>query len=58
MSNQKDEMNDHVIKCRDKYFDYSFHEMAIYDQPALWKFVMKETNETKITYIGHSQGTT
>jgi len=58
MPNQKDEMNCHVLKCREKYFDYSFHEMGVYDQPALWKFVMKETNQKKITYIGHSQGTT
>lgn len=26
-----------------KYYDFSFHEMAIYDLPALWKMVLKET---------------
>ena len=31
MPSQKDELNDHVLKCRERYFDYSFHEMAIYD---------------------------
>ena len=41
------------------YYDFSFQEMAEYDQPALWKYVLNFTQtKHKITYIGHSQGTT
>jgi pimeloyl-ACP methyl ester carboxylesterase len=32
--------------------------MAEFDQPALWEYIMKVTGVEKITYIGHSQGTT
>lgn len=31
--------------------------MGLYDQPALWKYVMEKTGQEKIIYIGHSQGT-
>ena len=40
------------------FWDYSFEEMAKYDQPALFKFVLERTGVQKVTYIGHSQGTT
>jgi pimeloyl-ACP methyl ester carboxylesterase len=39
------------------YYSFSFNEMGIYDQPALWKYILKETGQEKLTYIGHSQGT-
>lgn len=42
----------------EKYFDFSFQEMAEFDQPALWEYVLKTTGQKKLTYIGHSQGTT
>lgn len=45
-------------KAQEKYFDFSFHELGIFDQPALWKFVMQMTRQDKIMYIGHSQGCT
>ncbi len=32
--------------------------MAKYDQPALFKFVLEKTGVQKVSYIGHSQGTT
>jgi len=40
------------------YWDYSFEEMAKYDQPALFKFILDKTGVQKVTYVGHSQGTT
>ena len=44
---------------KDKTFwNYSFHEMGIYDIPAVLDFIKKQTGVNKITYIGHSQGTT
>lgn len=41
-----------------KYFDFSFSELGEYDQIGLWEYVMKVTGAEKISYIGHSQGTT
>ena len=32
--------------------------MADYDQPALWRYILQKTGAEKITYVGHSQGTT
>lgn len=41
--NSKVSKKDNVRKERKKYYDFSFHEMGIYDQPALWNFVLAET---------------
>lgn len=40
------------------YFSFSFDQMAEYDQPALWKYIVAHTGAEAITYIGHSQGCT
>jgi len=37
------------------YWDYSFHEMAVYDLPANL-LCKKITPKDKIFYMGHSQG--
>lgn len=39
------------------FWDFSFHEMGLHDIPAIVNFIKKETDQDKITYIGHSQGT-
>lgn len=41
-----------------KYWDFSFHEMGYYDQPAIIDFILNKTNHEKLFYIAHSQGTT
>ncbi|XP_014616133.1 PREDICTED: lipase 3-like [Polistes canadensis] len=40
-----------------KFWDFSFHEMGIYDLPAMISYItnLKKSN---LTYIGHSMGTT
>ena len=40
-----------------KFYDYSFYELGKYDAPAQIDFVRKQTGQDKISYIGHSQGT-
>ncbi|CAH0561483.1 unnamed protein product [Brassicogethes aeneus] len=41
------------------YWNFSFHEMGIYDLPAALKYVGEVTKmEGEIIYIGHSMGTT
>ena len=39
------------------YFDFSFFEMGKYDVPANIDKIISVTGHSKITYIGHSQGT-
>ncbi|XP_015126022.1 lipase 3 [Diachasma alloeum] len=41
-----------------KYWDFSFHEMGIYDLPATIDYILAETKQPKMYYLGHSQGTT
>nr|XP_008114497.2 PREDICTED: lysosomal acid lipase/cholesteryl ester hydrolase isoform X1 [Anolis carolinensis] len=42
----------------EKYWDFSFHEMGIYDLPAMINFVLKKTQQEQLYYVGHSQGCT
>ncbi|XP_063979676.1 lipase 3-like [Diachasmimorpha longicaudata] len=41
-----------------KYWDFSFHEMGIYDLPASIDYILAVTRQLKLYYLGHSQGTT
>ena len=36
----------------------SFHEMAMYDLPAMINFVLRKTGQKQIYYVGYSQGAT
>jgi predicted alpha/beta hydrolase len=38
------------------FWNFSFHDMAMYDLPAVFAYITRVTNR-KIHYIGHSQGT-
>jgi len=40
-----------------KFFDYSFDTLGEFDVPAQVDLVRKTTGFDKISYIGHSQGT-
>ncbi|XP_015121087.1 lipase 3-like [Diachasma alloeum] len=40
-----------------EYWNFSWHEMGIYDLPAMIDYVVSNTNK-KVIYIGHSMGTT
>ena len=44
-------------KDKEEYWNFSFHEMGIYDNPAVLDFISEKTNGQKVAYIGHSQGT-
>ena len=39
-------------------FYFSWHEMGLYDIPAMIDTILAETGAQKIHYIGHSMGTT
>ena len=40
-----------------KFWDFTFHEMAVYDVTANIFYIKNTTGFEKINYIGHSQGT-
>ncbi|KAK7871599.1 hypothetical protein R5R35_001791 [Gryllus longicercus] len=42
----------------DEYWDFSFHEMGVYDLPAVIEYVLKVTGREQLYYVGHSLGTT
>lgn len=39
-----------------KYWDFSFHEIAVKDLPASIDYILEYTNNEQISYVGHSQG--
>ncbi|CAH0547948.1 unnamed protein product [Brassicogethes aeneus] len=41
-----------------EYWEFSWHEIGIYDIPATIDYIRKTTNKEKIFYVGHSQGCT
>ena len=41
-----------------RYWDFSWEEMGTKDTPAFIDYIIKTTGRTKISYVGHSQGTT
>ncbi|XP_014212860.2 lipase 3-like [Copidosoma floridanum] len=43
----------------DRYFwDFSFHELGMYDLPSSIDYILGVTRHRRILYVGHSQGTT
>ena len=54
--------HNHIYKnpndLKSGYWDYSIDDFVQYDLPAMIKLVRSRTDGKKISYIGHSQGTT
>ncbi|XP_042719055.1 lipase member M-like [Lagopus leucura] len=48
----------HLSPDQTEFWDFSFHEMAIYDLPAMINFVLQKTGQKELYYVGYSQGTT
>lgn len=40
------------------FWDFSFHEIGYYDIPAMIDHVLMHTQQERLFYVGHSQGTT
>ena len=40
------------------FVHYSWHEMGVYDLPAVIDYILNATGNQKLYYIGHSMGTT
>jgi len=41
----------------ERFYDYTAHEVAIYDVKAKIDYILNVTNSAKMFYVGHSQGT-
>ncbi|XP_067671238.1 lysosomal acid lipase/cholesteryl ester hydrolase-like [Haliotis asinina] len=41
----------------DKFWEWSYDEMAKYDLPAMIDYILRTTGQPQIHYVGHSQGT-
>ncbi|KAJ8676398.1 hypothetical protein QAD02_012185 [Eretmocerus hayati] len=41
-----------------KFWEFSWHEMGLYDLPAIIDHVLNATGRPKLQFVGHSQGTT
>ena len=44
-------------KTDPQYWQFTWQHMADFDIPAVIPYVLKQTNQAKLTYVGHSQGT-
>ncbi|NXL73574.1 LIPM Lipase, partial [Leptocoma aspasia] len=40
----------------EEFWDFSFQEMAMYDLPAMVDFILTQTGQEKLFYVGHGQG--
>lgn len=41
-----------------RFWNFTFHEIAVHDLPAMIDYILLETNRSTLHYIGHSQGAT
>lgn len=41
-----------------EYWQFSFHEIGIFDLPAMFNYILALTMKPKLFYVGHNQGTT
>ncbi|KAF4800916.1 Lipase member M [Turdus rufiventris] len=46
----------HLSADQVEFWDFSFHEMAMYDLPAAIDFVLQKTGQKQLHYVGYSQG--
>jgi pimeloyl-ACP methyl ester carboxylesterase len=51
-----DESHESLSTESEEYWDWTLDELGTLDFPCLIDYVLKQTNQTKLTYIGHSQG--
>lgn len=38
------------------FWDFSWHEIGVFDIPSTIDYILDQTNQTKLSYVGHSQG--
>lgn len=53
-SRKHEKLNPDDPKDQKAFFDYSFFDMAKYDEPAMIDYVLKTTGYSTLSYIAHS----
>jgi len=53
-SRKHEKLNPDDPKDEKAFFDYSFFDMAKYDEPAMIDYVLKTTEHETLSYIAHS----
>lgn len=43
---------------RNRFWEFSWHEIGIYDLPATIDYILRQTRQSTLQYVGHSQGAT
>lgn len=56
--NHYSRQNNHLDPKDAEFWDFTWHEMGIYDLPVMIDYVLHATGEPDLVYVGHSQGTT
>ncbi|CAD0199428.1 unnamed protein product [Chrysodeixis includens] len=56
--NKHSRRHEKMLPSSVEFWNFSFDEIGRYDLPAMIDYVLDKTNRTKLTYVGHSQGTT
>ncbi|XP_034948972.1 uncharacterized protein [Chelonus insularis] len=46
----------HIQTSNRTFWDFSFHELGLYDLPAMIDYILDSTLYSKLLYVGHSQG--
>jgi lysosomal acid lipase/cholesteryl ester hydrolase len=41
-----------------EFWDFTFHDIGLFDLPAIIDYSLQATGQSRVHYIGHSQGTT
>ncbi|XP_060096803.1 lipase member M-like [Heteronotia binoei] len=41
---------------KEEFWNFSFHEMAMHDLPAIINFILQKTQQKQLYYVGYSQG--
>ncbi|XP_015266042.1 PREDICTED: lipase member M-like [Gekko japonicus] len=50
--------HEHFTIDQQEFWDFSFHEMAIYDLPAFTDFILQKTGQEQFYFVAHSEGST
>ncbi|XP_059621164.1 lipase 3-like [Phlebotomus argentipes] len=51
-------LNPDGLLDRYEFWNFSWHEIGVYDLPAMIDYTLEATGQIKLSYVGHSQGTT
>lgn len=54
--NSRSEAHEYFNKKSKEFWDFSFHEIGVFDLPATVDYILKESQEKSLNFLGFSQG--